>query len=333
MLFKDLIIQLVSKFSGAVSARNYPLDYCNPLYHTVSDEPLPHLKHLYPVKSEKEFEKDLDYLLKHFTFVDWDGFKTFMEAGQPAGKKVALLTFDDGLSEFLHIAAPVLERKGIYAVNFINPAFVDQQDMLFRCKASLLIEKIQTEKVDLKLLQSLSGLQSAGIQEITRHILRTGYKNRSLLDLFADAIGVNFKDYIKKNKPYLDLTQLQELNSRGFGIGAHSWDHPYYTELNVDEQLETTIQSLEYVRQHGFLADAFAFPFTDFGVSKQFFEKLYSRYPNLYSFGTAGIKTDSFARNIQRIPMEHDAAANILTTETVYFHLKAPLKKNLIIRK
>ena len=333
MPFKDTIINLVSKFSGGMSTQNYPLDYCIPLYHTISDETLPHLKHLYPYKSEKEFEKDLDYLLKYFNFVDWDGFRRFQESGNRGGKKVALLTFDDGFSEFLHVVAPILERRGIYAVNFINPAFVDQQDMLFRCKASLLIEKIKSEKVDISLLQNISGLQSGGTDEICSHILKTGYKKRVLLDLYAEAIGLDFKDYLRKNKPYLDLAQLQELKTRGFGIGAHSWDHPYYSELTVEEQLETTFRSLDFVKTHAFLADAFAFPFTDFGVSKSFFEQLYRRCPDLYSFGTAGIKTDAFAHNLQRIPMEHDSAANILPKETAYFLLKKPFKKNLIIRK
>lgn len=334
MPFKDLVINLVSKFSGPLNAQNYPLDYCIPLYHTVSDQPLPHLKHLYRVKSEKEFEKDLDYLLKHFIFAeDWQSFTKLKKSGVPVGKKVALLTFDDGLSEFLHVAAPILERKGIYAVNFVNPAFVDQQDMLFRCKASLLVEKIQTEQADLKLLQSISGLQNAGVQEISHYILKTAYKRRALLDLIAESIGLNFTEYIRANKPYLDVTQLQELKSKGFGIGAHSWDHPYYSELTVDEQLETTFRSLDFMKTNGFLQDAFAFPFTDYGVSKSFFEQLYQRYPHVYSFGTAGIKTDSFIQNLQRIPMEHDAAATILRRETAYFRLKAPLKKNLIIRK
>ncbi len=333
MPFKDIIINLVSKFTGGMSAKNFPLDYCIPLYHTVSNDTPPHLKHLYSIKSVKDFEKDLDYLLKHFTFVDWDGFQRFQESGQPAGKKVALLTFDDGFSEFLHVVTPILERKGIYAVNFINPTFVNQQDMLFRCKASLLIEKIRSEKVDPSILQNISGLQSGGTEEICGHILKTGYKKRALLDLLAEAIGLDFKDYIRKNKPYLDLSQLQELKARGFGIGAHSWDHPYYSELSVEEQLETTSRSLDFMKIHGFLGDAFAFPFTDFGVSNSFFEQLYSRNPNLYSFGTAGIKTDSFSQNLQRIPMEHDSAANILSKETAYYLLKKPFKKNLIIRK
>src|SRR5690606_5203143 len=268
-----------------------------------------------------------------FNFVDWDGFRRFQESGNRGGKKVALLNFDDGFSEFLHVVAPILERRGIYAVNFINPAFVDQQDMLFRCKASLLIEKIKSEKVDTSLLQNISGLQSGGTDEICSHILKTGYKKRVLLDLYAEAIGLDFKDYLRKNKPYLDLAQLQELKTRGFGIGAHSWDHPYYSELSLEEQLETTFSSLDFVKTHAFLADAFAFPFTDLVVSKSFFEQLYRSYPDLYSFGTARIKTDAFAHNLQRIPMEHDSAANILPKETAYFLLKKPFKKNLIIRK
>ena len=35
-----------------------------PFYHAVSDEELIHIKHLYKVRTVKEFERDLDFLLK-----------------------------------------------------------------------------------------------------------------------------------------------------------------------------------------------------------------------------------------------------------------------------
>ena len=41
-----------------------------PFYHMVSDSPPVHVKNLYNVLSIKEFERDLDFLLKNFTPID-----------------------------------------------------------------------------------------------------------------------------------------------------------------------------------------------------------------------------------------------------------------------
>jgi peptidoglycan/xylan/chitin deacetylase (PgdA/CDA1 family) len=68
-------------------------------------------------KNTRQFE-DLDYMSKYFQLVNWQEFKDFM-SGNFKPKKNALLTFDDGFREFYDTVAPVLERKGIYACNFI----------------------------------------------------------------------------------------------------------------------------------------------------------------------------------------------------------------------
>jgi peptidoglycan/xylan/chitin deacetylase (PgdA/CDA1 family) len=333
MVIKEGILKLFSGVLGSSALQNYPLDYCIPLYHTVSDGPLPHLKNLYRYKSVKAFEKDLDFLGRQFRFVDWEEFTRYSDTVKRPKKKIALLTFDDGLTEFLDVVAPILERKGIYAINFVNPAFVDQKDLMFRCKASLLAEQLLATEQDLSKLKEIPGFQLSGKDDLIRYVLATGYKKREELDAIADVIGLNFSDYIKTHKPYLNREELHQLKARGFGIAAHSWDHPYYSELTLNEQIDSTVKSLEYMKLHGFLSDSFAFPFTDFGVSKEFFDRLFSDSKMTCSFGTAGLKKDSFCRNFQRIPMEDADAESALKRELVYWQVKKAFNKNIIIRK
>lgn len=320
-LMKSKLINFLSVFEKENIEKSFPLDYCLPVYHCVSDENLPHLKQIINYKNVKQFENDLDYFSKHFQFVNWEEFKDFFKGKFKAKKKIALLTFDDGFREFADIVAPILKRKGIYAINFVNPSFIDNKDLMFRCKSSLIVDSIKSST-------------SKNIEITVEEVLKINYQNKSQLDQIAEKLEIDFGTYLKEQKPYLDSDQLKELTTQGFGISAHSWDHPLYSELSLEDQLENTVQSLNFIKENQFLDDSFAFPFTDFGVKKDFFESLFKNKALSYSFGCAGIKLDSFDKNLQRIPMETgESAAQTLKKEIAYFKFKKLLNKNTIIRK
>lgn len=315
-MIKNRFIRTLAYFENENFAKNFPLDYCLPLYHNVSNEYLPHLKHVVNYKNEKEFEADLDCLSKHFQWVTFDEFKDYLKGNFKPKRRLALLTFDDGYREFLEVAVPILERKGIYAINFVNPAFVDNRELMFRCKASLLKEKFNTVHFD-------SG-----------SVLKLKYQDSKTLDDLSKQFEVDFNKFLKEKKPYLTLDQLQQIKNKGFGISSHGWNHPLYHETTISEQLENTDRSYRFMKENNFHYESFAFPFTDFGVEKAFFDELLKNEDIVCTFGTAGIKLDSVSKNFQRIPMETgENAETILKKEISYFRMKKYLNKNYIQRK
>ncbi|PTT35618.1 hypothetical protein DBR28_12115 [Chryseobacterium sp. HMWF028] len=332
---KDRIINVLAAFESENIGKSFPLDYCLPLYHSVSDKELPHIKHVIRYKTIKQFEDDLDHLSKNFQFVDWQEFKEFTSGNFKPKKKIALLTFDDGFREFYDIAAPILERKGIYACNFVNPAFIDNEDMMFRCKASLLADAVEKKKtIDPEIWRILSVKTNAERYLLQKTILKINYQEKDTLDWLAEKLEIDFKAYSKEYKPYLSTEELKELTRKGFGISSHSWDHPKYGDLSLKEQVETTDRTFAYLKQNGFLYESFAFPFTDFRVKKDFFDELFKNKEIYCSFGCAGIKLDSVKRNFQRIPMEMgENGARILKKEMAYFRLKKLINKNTIVRE
>lgn len=112
-----------------------------PYYHTVSDQPLPHITPLYRHRTVAEFQADLDWLLAHYTPIRWDEIDAYEKAQKPA----FCLTFDDGLKEFYTIVAPILEEKKIPCVCFLNSAFVDNKDLMHRYR-----EALQKQQIDWK---------------------------------------------------------------------------------------------------------------------------------------------------------------------------------------
>ena len=318
MGIKNHIKRWSANVLGGDWSQNYPLPYLIPVYHAVSDVDLPHLKHIIRYKNSQEFESDLDEMSKYVEWLDWSQFKSVLNRTYKGNKLPALLTFDDGLSDFYDTVAPILERKGIYAINFINPKFIDNHDLMFRCKASLLISELENE------------LEPS----IEQHdILNVKFQKPEQLDVWAKQLNVDFDDYLTESSPYLTTDQLLNLKKRGFGIGAHGWDHPLYCDLSLQDQLQNTAKAVQYCHEMGFESDVFAFPFTDDRVGSDFFKALQKDDVPFYTMGCAGIKRDSVITNIQRVPMEYGLSADkMLQEEVAYYKLKSLMNKNLIKR-
>lgn len=334
MHLKKQFIRFTANFLQANPDQDFPLSYFIPVYHTVSDDDLPHLKHIIQYKNTVKFEQDLDFLAKNFQFVSWEEFKDFVKGNYTPQKKIALLTFDDGLREFITTVAPILERKGIYAINFINPKFIDNQDLMFRCKASLLVEKIQHKEILPPELFNIFNLKSDSKFQLRSKILSLKYENKMLLDEIARLMEISFEDFLRTEKPYLTTENLNSLHKMGFGISSHGFDHPKYHELSLADQLSNTYKAQDYIKENHYIDESFAFPFTDFGVTVGFFEELFLKKKMFCTFGSAGIKEDSFTKNFQRVPMENgDSAKVTLESEMAYYKIKKIANKNRIVRK
>ena len=289
-----------------------------PFYHTVAEQPLPHIKHLYRMKTIEEFQKDLIFLLKHFEPIDAETLHHFHQNKTIPKKPVFHLSFDDGLKEIFEIVAPILLKKGVPATIFINSGFTDNKALFYRYHASLSIEELSQKG---KLTNSLKA-----------KILSCTYKNKN--DLFQYFSQQQVDDFLKKEKPYLSSEQIKTLHHKGFTIGAHSIDHPYYYQIPMEERLRQTRESLNFVSSIvNQKLRLFAFPFTDFNVSKAFFEKIETNVD--LSFGTANLKTDEIIFNLQRIEGEKDGFNSLecsLKKEYLKQMVRNILKKNVIYR-
>jgi peptidoglycan/xylan/chitin deacetylase (PgdA/CDA1 family) len=300
-----------------------------PFYHAVSNDIPKHLKHLFHVKTVTEFRNDLDYILRYYKPIELEDL-----ISRKSAKNFVHFSFDDGLREVYEIIMPVLLEKSIPASLFINPAFVDNNALFYKHKISLILD--QFNKVDSNLQREILNLFPDNQHiEPKSQIVNIQYSDTKLLDSIAAKLNISFSDYLASENPYMTTIQLKEWRKNGFSLGAHSWDHPMYNRIPESEQLNQTEKSISFVKnlfsEH---QCCFAFPYTDFGVKKSFFDSLHSiNHPPPLTFGTAGIKHDSVKTNLQRIPMEEKKSAKqILRGEYSYFFAKALLGKNTIHR-
>lgn len=259
-----------------------------PFYHLVSDNEPEYVKGLYKSKTIQQFKNDLELFLKYYEPITLEDVILFNKGELKLLKPSFHLTFDDGLSNFYHVIAPILSKKNIPATVFVNTAFVDNKDLFYRYKEVL--------------------------------------KDRNST--------FNKPDFLKTEKPYLSVTQIKELQKQGFTFGAHSVNHPKYSTISLEKQLEQTIDSVEWVSKN--LQEkhkVFSFPFYDIGVSKDFFKTIKGKI-NL-SFGTSALNLDEISFNLQRIDMEKSGKNPLffLVKKHFVFLIKKAMNKHIIYRK
>lgn len=274
----------------------------------VNDREVAHIKHLYAHKTIKEFTDDLDYLAKNYHPISLTDLLLFIKNGTTLPRKALHLTFDDGFRELYDIVAPLLRQKGIPATIFINSAFTDNKNFCYQHQASVLTEYILKENVsvvDRKKIEALLLQNDIKSKSISSAILTIKYKQRALVGIIAGILDIDLNGYLSQNKPYLTNEQINKLINDGFTFGAHSIDHPLYAELELEEQIRQTMESINFLRKTFDLHyGVFAFPHSDIGVSKKYFQKIEQSGLIDISFGTSGIIDDCISYNFQRFSLE-----------------------------
>lgn len=304
-------------------------------YHTICKQPPAHIKHLYTTLTPIQFEKDLDFLLKHFEPI---GLKDYIAQPTPSkgSKPRLLLSFDDGFREIKTIASPILHAKGIPATAFINPDFVGNNDMLYRCKASLIVDKVmlrgKTIATPPAARQAFS-TNRISTSKFCRWILALEFNQRDLISELAEDFDIDIGRYLSEQKPYLNLNELIELSNQGFTIGAHSLNHPNFANLSLAEQIRQVEDSISWVAS--FVPNqpkAFAFPFTNNGLSADLYRYFLKDHPEICDvfFGTSGYKPTNTHRFIHRTSLEvkGKSAKQILKGEFYYYLFKMIFKRH-----
>jgi hypothetical protein len=81
-----------------------------PFYHLVNDVNPIHTKHLYQIRNQKQFVKDLEFLVKTYKPLTAEELILLNRSNKSIGN-IFFLSFDDGFRETYEIIAPILKKK------------------------------------------------------------------------------------------------------------------------------------------------------------------------------------------------------------------------------
>jgi len=126
-----------------------------------------------------------------------------------------------------------------------------------------------------------------------------------VLDDAAELAGLSYADYLKTERPYLAASQVQDLIRAGFSIGAHSLDHPRYSDLPLERQMAQTGESIEFLEKNFQMTRrAFAFPFVSDGVETAFYQQVFDARICEIIFCLGGMPSDGVWPLVERFGVE-----------------------------
>lgn len=296
MSVKSAFLRVAGRF--APYCYQPPAGVLFPYYHIVSDVVPPHVRNLFDIPRVDKFEEDIDSLCAAYKPLELADLEKFSHSNEPTAPHSFLLSFDDGMKEVYEVVAPILRAKGIPAILFVNSSTVDNKQLMWRHKISLLIEQIKGNKGRIPI--QLNAYPGITLQEKLKSLR---YADEKVIDELAAEFGVDFEDYLKCRRPYLTAEEVRELERYGFAIGAHSVSHPQFDELRSRDQEQQIKACAEFIRSIGVSCRYFAFPFHDKGVTSSTFHYMKSVGLEL-SFGTSEARLDSVEYSFQRFALD-----------------------------
>jgi len=271
-----------------------------PFLHIVGDAAPPHVRHLYTIPNIAKLKADLEFLCRRFRPLQIAELEQLsLRRDHKACARTFLLSFDDGMREVYDIIAPILYHQGIPAIFFINSGAVDNRQLMWRHKISLIIDRCKQHPKRVPLAQIRIGRG----ESLDAKLKALRFADEIIIDDIARSCDVDFDDYLRRAQPYLTTDQILELCDGGFAIGAHTHNHPYLHELAIEDQKKEISKSVEFIRTLGLPCRYFAFPFHDSGVPTSVFS--YMRDLNLIlSFGASEARVDSVPFSFQRFRLD-----------------------------
>ena len=233
-------------------AKNYGLVIL--MFHRVSDD----FDNLWPPMPIASFRLLMEKLVKSFQIIDINSLTKLPDS---SGLPIMVVTFDDGYSDFIENAVPILQDLDIPACQSVCPSLIDRgtppwTQVLSVCLHSLEDKYLQLpdgsnfeipkpvdEKIFLELCDSLYLIDDEA--------------RSSWLDDLTATLKVNFDLY-----SIMTWDDIRSCIKNGFSIGSHSYSHRNLSQVKESELLEIEIS---YSRQRileetGTSPSVFAFP-------------------------------------------------------------------------
>jgi len=246
----------------------------------------------YAVKSPEQFEAEIDFLLQRLVPVTLEELLT-AESDQDLPKESFFLSFDDGYRELAEIICPILQRKGVPATFFICSSLIDNRNWLFEDQIGLVQNRIRglsdagVAACESRCLQPY-GLTFAALRKIR-------VPPREVLEHLGEFLGINWEGELAHHQPYLTSEQIRVLLREGFAVGAHGIDHTVFESMSLDEQFRQIDKSSRAVAEQFDLPyRVFAFPYGEFGVSRDLLLRVQRERVVDCLFGTRGLVIDEF---------------------------------------
>ena len=288
--FLELISNLIPLWLYPVFIRRKSIDF---FYHAVSDEPMEHVRHLYPVVPLEQFEKALDYLQKRHQFVAYDKVHDHRLKGKSLPAQATHLSFDDGFSACFSVVRPILLQRSIPCTFFLSTDWIDNRAMFYRNKISLCVDRLTINPALISKINAWTP-DDKSLETTIRWLKELRLPDIELINTVCDALDVDWQKFLEEFQPYLTIQQIQQMHAEGFTIGAHTITHRKLKDLSETEIEVEIVESCKTIKEITAQEIVpFSFPHSAFGIDRSLLSDIRARYPFIgLLFDTKGVRKD-----------------------------------------
>ncbi|MGF1681166.1 polysaccharide deacetylase family protein [Photobacterium minamisatsumaniensis] len=216
--------------------------------------------------NESDFINEIEQLLA--LDVDFVDMNLISNKNLSLNKPSVAITFDDGFSNYLDIALPILEKRGIPSCVYITTGYPDGEivhvagilhDLILKQKhVNLLVEgRCYSE--------SCSGMEEkkAAYETLVSVLDKCAYSLRDMKQVFESS-GIDTERYRSFS---LSWDQIRQLDKHPLvTVGAHTVTHPNLTRLSDKLARQEMTQSLMRLNDNGVAVSHFSYPYGCYGA-------------------------------------------------------------------
>ena len=202
--------------------------------------------------STEKFEAQLDWIGRHYDFVDLDELGQVLESGENPRRPMASVTFDDGYGDSYYHAYPILKRKGIPMAVFVVTDLVSTSGLQVHDELHLLLatafKQWKQPATQLAALADQAGIEPVIKARISTPDLAAFARTRLCLELLQHSQIARLIELLRANVRVtadtlaefhaLSWEMLQHMAANGVTIGSHTKSH----KLLVNESWETIVE-------------------------------------------------------------------------------------------
>ncbi len=228
-------------------------------FHRVSDD----IDQMWSPMSIKSFRLLMEKLAKTYRVIDINNITKLPDR---SGPPFMIVTFDDGYSDFIENAAPILLDLGIPACLNICPFLVDRGTPPWTQVLSVYLNSMETDLGAAPSLQLPDRSNFVISKPVNRKMFMELCKNLYLMD--DEKRGAWLDNLIENLNLDLDLYSMMNWDDirsciqNGFSIGSHSYSHRNLSQVKEPELLETEISfsRQRILQETGIAPSVFTFP-------------------------------------------------------------------------
>ncbi|MFA4948197.1 MAG: polysaccharide deacetylase family protein, partial [Candidatus Krumholzibacteriia bacterium] len=190
--------------------------------------------------SAAQFDGELRFISRHYQVINFKMLREHLKKNGKLPPRALIITFDDGYIDNYEVAYPLLKKHSLTAVMFATAGFIGVRRLFWWDRLAYVAKtaKRSSAAIEEPIRLAIDLDSFATKQAAARHIIasvKTLPENDK--EILIRRLAADLKVEIDESRFAMTMgwNQLREMSAAGIEIGAHSVNHPIFS--NIDHGL------------------------------------------------------------------------------------------------